>query len=337
MALSLSLPPIPMGAIIAGSLITLHVALQAILGFPSQSSEEATSAMRSAVVFALLIAYALTASRVASAATARDLRRIGARTEGPGMAGARTESDRHSTPMAVLRRGRIAGGLGVLMALGLIVTLSLQDPRVTPSSFLTSSFWRSEWLWAWLFVPLLFWIVGRGIYFQSQGVRQMSAAAREEIPIDLLDLRPAQVMGRMALRSSLIWILGLTLASLLFIEPGFLGTVSVLFMGGILAVGVATFLIPMRGIRDRLRAARRDELERLDAEIRVFRDRERTGQKSEPGRLADRLAYRQHIESLSEWPVDTATLTRFGLYLLIPLGSWLGGALMERLLGRLLD
>jgi len=337
MALSLSLPPIPMGAIIAGSLITLHVALQAILGFPSQSSEEATSAMRSAVVFALLIAYALTASRVASAATARDLRRIGARTEGPGMAGARTESDRHSTPMAVLRRGRIAGGLGVLMALGLIVTLSLQDPRVNSSSFLTSSFWRSEWLWAWLFVPLLFWIVGRGIYFQSQGVRQMSAAAREELPIDLLDLRPAQVMGRMALRSSLIWILGLTLASLLFIEPGFLGTVSVLFMGGILAVGVATFLIPMRGIRDRLRAARRDELERLDAEIRVFRDRERTGQKSEPGRLADRLAYRQHIESLSEWPVDTATLTRFGLYLLIPLGSWLGGALMERLLGRLLD
>jgi predicted MFS family arabinose efflux permease len=38
-----------------------------------------------------------------------------------------------------------------------------------------------------------------------------------------------------------------------------------------------------------------------------------------------------------EWPVDASTLTRFALYLAIPVGSWLGGALVERLVNALLD
>jgi hypothetical protein len=47
--------------------------------------------------------------------------------------------------------------------------------------------------------------------------------------------------------------------------------------------------------------------------------------------------YEGRIASVPEWPFDTPTIARFGLYLLIPLGSWLGGALVERLLVDLLD
>jgi hypothetical protein len=42
------------------------------------------------------------------------------------------------------------------------------------------------------------------------------------------------------------------------------------------------------------------------------------------------LAYEARIESVREWPFDTSTLRRFGLFLLIPLVSWIGGALVER-------
>jgi hypothetical protein len=38
-----------------------------------------------------------------------------------------------------------------------------------------------------------------------------------------------------------------------------------------------------------------------------------------------------------EWPFDAPTLARFLLYVAIPLGSWIGGALAERLLGAALD
>ena len=53
--------------------------------------------------------------------------------------------------------------------------------------------------------------------------------------------------------------------------------------------------------------------------------------------LDELVAWRGLIESVREWPFDSPTLLRFGLYLAIPLGSWLGGAFVERLLGAALD
>jgi hypothetical protein len=37
-----------------------------------------------------------------------------------------------------------------------------------------------------------------------------------------------------------------------------------------------------------------------------------------------------------EWPFDVSTLARFAAFLLLPLGSWLGGALVEYGVSRLL-
>ena len=40
--------------------------------------------------------------------------------------------------------------------------------------------------------------------------------------------------------------------------------------------------------------------------------------------IADINAYKNTVESIRNWPFDSPTLTRFALYLLIPLGSMLG-------------
>ena len=50
-----------------------------------------------------------------------------------------------------------------------------------------------------------------------------------------------------------------------------------------------------------------------------------------------RLAWEARIESVREWPFDTPTLVRFALFLLIPLGSWLGGAVVERVVDLVLE
>ena len=42
------------------------------------------------------------------------------------------------------------------------------------------------------------------------------------------------------------------------------------------------------------------------------------------------------MAAVSEWPFDARSLGRLGLYLLIPLASWIGGALVERALDRAL-
>jgi hypothetical protein len=105
-------------------------------------------------------------------------------------------------------------------------------------------------------------------------------------------------------------------------------------------VAAVVFALPVRGLRRQIRTRKREELARVREEI--HRDRElvaKLGAESieAGGRLPGLLAYSKTIESVREWPFDAPTLTRFFLYVAIPLGSWVGGALVERLLGAALD
>ena len=56
-----------------------------------------------------------------------------------------------------------------------------------------------------------------------------------------------------------------------------------------------------------------------------------------PERLPALLAYEARIERVREWPFDVPTLLRFLALALVAAGSWLGGALVERMLGVFLD
>ena len=57
----------------------------------------------------------------------------------------------------------------------------------------------------------------------------------------------------------------------------------------------------------------------------------------ERGNLEALIAWEARVEAVNEWTLDASVFTRFALYLLIPLGSWAGGALVERAVDSLLD
>ena len=88
---------------------------------------------------------------------------------------------------------------------------------------------------------------------------------------------------------------------------------------------VVALVLPCRGVHRALRSAKRTELEEVRSQIaEARRTREDT-------RLPGLLAWEARIEGLSEWPIDAAALGRTGLFLLLPLASWVGSALVERL------
>jgi hypothetical protein len=102
----------------------------------------------------------------------------------------------------------------------------------------------------------------------------------------------------------------------------------------VLVQNAATMWIPMRGAHERLRAAKREEIARVNAAIRgepgalrasPLRDRERLA-------LADLLAWRAYVESVPEWPIDVSTMGRFTLYVVVPLLSWVASALVQHVL-----
>ncbi len=49
------------------------------------------------------------------------------------------------------------------------------------------------------------------------------------------------------------------------------------------------------------------------------------------------LDYLEKVDRVREWPFDASAFRRLGLYLLIPPLGWLGGALVERTLDRVLQ
>ncbi len=170
--------------------------------------------------------------------------------------------------------------------------------------------------------------------------RRHSALARRIAAIDLLDLRPLLPFTRLGLSNALRVVGIAAIFSLLLIDVARYGVMVLLVAGLLVASATTALLFPVRGVHLRIRAAKLEELERVNRAIRGDAEALRGSalvKREATLSLADLVAYRNLVGSAREWPFDASTFRRFGLYLMIPLGSWMGGALVERLVDALLE
>jgi hypothetical protein len=229
------------------------------------------------------------------------------------------------------RAARIAGTLGIL-----IIPLSGLALDRDPTLYFQRAYWGLDNVFIWLVGACVGWSIGHFVYATLAYARRFSALAGRLERIDLLDLQALAPFSRQGLRSALLWLILLSLVSLNALDFGWFAGTAVIA----LVAGTAALLLPVRGVHQRLRQTKRAELRRVHAAIRGDLDalsETCIARRSASVGLSDLLAYRAYVESIREWPFDSPTLLRFGLYLAIPLGSWLGGAFVERLLGAALD
>lgn len=179
------------------------------------------------------------------------------------------------------------------------------------------------------------WVLGRGGYLTFASISTDNLRLPTSTEIDLLSLEHLYIMGRSGLPGSLVWLLTISIASLLFLDTpiGLWGTLPAFTLG--LVMGLVILLGPARKVRDLIRTAKRNELDRLSSKIVKTRDKVLQDDVSTQGQLTDLLAYKTSIISTPEWSFDPPTLMRFGLYLLIPVGSMVGGAFVERFIDSL--
>jgi hypothetical protein len=186
-------------------------------------------------------------------------------------------------------------------------------------------------VWTWVVGFFVTFTGGIYAYRAFADARTFGRLARRLPHVDLLDREALLPFARAGLRSAAPGAIFVSFFSLNLVDEGFF--LAVLLLGGIVLVqNLATLTIPLRGLRDRLRAAKREELRRVDAAIRGEPDalRGSTIGHREPPSLADLLAWRHFVESVPEWPIDTGTLGRSAFFVGLPLLSWVGGALVER-------
>jgi hypothetical protein len=151
--------------------------------------------------------------------------------------------------------------------------------------------------------------------------------------VELGEIGSLAPFARAGLRTALLWFVGTSLASLLLVDTDAPALVASILLATT-AIAVASLLAPSRGVHERLHDAKREELGWLRAEIARASAALRSGDAQGAAQLPALLAWESRVAAAPEWPFDTSTWLRFALFLLVPLGSWLGGAVAERIVER---
>lgn len=161
----------------------------------------------------------------------------------------------------------------------------------------------------------------------------MWAKLGNDIEVDLFRPGLACAIGRIAVMSTLSVIGAQVLFVILIMGQGW-DWVSVFpGLAASFAPAVLLFLIPVWPIRKRLKAAKEGMLQALDDDIRelgpISEARIRDGAAIDQfNRL---LVMRREMQQVSTWPFDTSNLFRIAFYLLLPPLTWVGAALVEKL------
>lgn len=316
LATGLPLPPLLVGGLVAAVFVAGTFLFHALTGVPYQSPEEVfglRDTTRNALFNSVFLGYAIGALGYGALSGERDLRGLGITVDGGPL----------SIPASEARRYRLWGMLGI--GAGVLVLIAIQ----LDLGFPLSNYLSVGLSWFAGVTMLLCWVAGRAALAAIAGPPEALMRMIER-DVDLLDLGAFRVLGRIALRNALLFIIGISLFVPFALMPGY-APAFIVVMAAALVVPTLALLLPLRGVRTRIRAARRAELARIDAALRHARETAAGDAPPEPGCLADLYAERAYVESVREWPFDNALLARFGLYLLIPLASWVGSALVERL------
>ena len=328
----LALSPVRLAAALAVSLSLSFLASELALGrlqlFPElQAGAASPRDVRLAFVNILLLAYAPAAFLSVAQGTRRRVEALRPLFDpADGKAHALLAAVGSYAPRAL----RSAGLAGLAAALVLPFLVQGAESAYRPSR------WSPEVAWHRALAPVAGWFTGRFLYAVVVESRRLSALALRLPHVDLFDLGPLALFARQGLANALLNVGFLSIFALSLFEADFRRIFALLGVAN-LAVCAAGLLLPALGAYLRIRAAKSAELEACREALRAARASSAPGASALPaGQLADLLAYRAFVENVREWPFDASTLARFGLYLLIPLGSWAGGALVERLINAIL-
>jgi hypothetical protein len=228
-------------------------------------------------------------------------------------------------PRGPLLWGSVLGALFGLAVIGLALSVVTRGPTV----------WAGHHLWSWILNPALFATIGVFALRGSEANR-VFAAMGERARVGVGANEALTPFARAGLRRALLWLLGSSLAALLLPatgQPALVLAIIALTLG----LGVTSLFAPSRTLHRRMREKKQAELAWVRSEIDRAGDALRGfGDPARGSRLPALIAWEARVADAPTWPFDVSTKLRFALLLLVPLGSWLGGAMVERLLASFL-
>lgn len=188
-------------------------------------------------------------------------------------------------------------------------------------------------VWFLILVPFLYYVMGKGMYFTIRKARFLNHLQDLYLKIDIWHPEKVRVITRLAMGRALFWLIGSTIGSLFFLDDSINLTALSLVFGAIGFIASLLFVLPVYRLHVAFKVVKEEELVRVRDVIKRNWNKLQGTPTDEAmiARVGGLVALEQRIESVSEWPLDLSTIGRFGLYLAIPMVSWIGGALVEQL------
>lgn len=216
-------------------------------------------------------------------------------------------------------------GISAYLLIGIPVTHATTPHPTDPWAWQT---WSYDVFWHRLTTVFFVWWMSCFSYVIVVESARLSRLSNNFSSPDLLNLDPYRPLVRQGLTNALLVIGMVSVLSLLGVESRYFAVLAGFWIVSIIFAWIG-MMLPLRGIRRMIRKAKRRELQWCKESLKRSRDSMKSGSDNKPT-IAEIMAFQNVIESIRNWPFDSPTLIRFTLYLLIPLGSWLGGALVER-------
>lgn len=231
----------------------------------------------------------------------------------------------------------------VFFTIGVVVVFNnipgTSDLLGIPSAVPLPWFQQVPAAWFLIVVPLNFAVIGKSAYFTVAEETFLQSLRLDGLEIVLFEPERLKPFNRMALRRSLLWIVGSSIGLLFFLSPAIQPERLGPFLIAIMLVAFATLLLPLYGIHRKIRETKQVELGVVRALIVELKDeliRPHVGGGDAAQRLMGVIAYEARLERVSDWSIDLPTMGKFSLYLAIPVFSWVGGALVERVVDAVL-
>jgi hypothetical protein len=187
---------------------------------------------------------------------------------------------------------------------------------------------------------VLFGTLGARLFAAEVHMTRAYARLGQRVEVDLFDTSGLLVFARKGLRSLVVWVLISSALSMFWVLDS-AGRANVSLAIGVLTLMMVALVAPTRSVHLRIAAAKATERARVTETIRSERVAtlapRRADGPPEDARLGNLIQYQEFVKSIREWPFDLSIVARSVLLIALGAGSWLGGAVVERLLGLALD
>lgn len=155
-------------------------------------------------------------------------------------------------------------------------------------------------------------------------------------PLNLFRTQRLLPFARVAIASTLSIVGSLALFPLLSIDRNVTFLTAAPGLVAASAPLVALLLFPVWHVHQAIRTRKAAELAVIDERIAALGDTRHGGGAEQIRACNELLDYRDHIQRVPDWPVDVGAVSRLLLYLIIPPLTWVGAALIENVVERLL-